>query len=121
MAMARSVAPPVPNSGNVALGNLLLKFDTFSVSIAGEHIPVTYQEFEILRVLASQPDRIIPFDDLTGVLWQAAGRTYKRRLNVVIHRLRSKLDRSNPYQIIAVRLRGYGLLSQSAVTRKQEA
>lgn len=113
--MVPSVAPLVASSGNVSLGNLLLRLDVFAVFIDRARVAVTYQEFEILRVLASQPDRIVPFDELTNALWHAAGHTYKRRLNVVVHRLRSKLDASYPYQIKAVRLRGYGLLSQDLV------
>ena len=103
---ANAVAPMV------SLGNLRINLDTFEVFVGSTRVHLTYQEFETLRRLLDQPDKIVPFDTLTDLLWQATGHVFRRRLNVVVHRLRLKLAGSSPYQVEMVRLRGYGLLTR---------
>ena len=101
-----------PAARMVSLGNLQVNLDTFEVFIERTRVRLTYQEFETLSSLIDQPDKIVPFDALTELLWHATGHVFKRRLNVVVHRLRLKLAGSSPYQVEMVRLRGYGLLTR---------
>jgi DNA-binding response OmpR family regulator len=111
--MAMTFAEPiVPQSGVLSLGNFHVNLDTFDVAIDGTRVRLTYQEFEVLRRLLSEVDKIVPFELLTDYLWHASGHSFNRRLNVLVHRLRLKLTGSFPYQVEAVRLRGYGLLSR---------
>jgi len=93
-------------------GNLVVNFDNFHVFIEDEPVALSFQEFELLRTLLANLDRVISIDMLTRALWQDSGHTYVRRLNVVVHRLRAKLGSSRPYQIESVRGRGYGLITQ---------
>lgn len=97
--------------GLLTLGNLSLNLDNFQVTVAAEPVQTTFQEFELLRFLMRNQDRIIPLDVLTSVLWPENDRKAVRRLNVVIHRLRAKLRSSAPYQLETVRSRGYGLIA----------
>jgi two-component system alkaline phosphatase synthesis response regulator PhoP len=92
-------------------GNLVVNFDNFHVSVEDVPVFVSFQEFELLRTLLANLDRVISTDALTRAMWQETGRTYVRRLNVVVHRLRAKLAGSRPYQIESVRGRGYGLVN----------
>ena len=96
----------------LALGNLTLDSGVFLVRIANRPVELSYYEFELMRVLAAQPDRIIPYDGITSALWGASGHSKTRRLQVLVHRLRSKLSGSHPYSIETVRGRGYGLVAK---------
>jgi two-component system OmpR family response regulator len=94
----------------VRLGNLTLDLRSFRLSVEGEPVEVTYYEFELLRRLASQVDHVLSYTTLATGLWGRAGRKELRNLNVVVHRLRQKVQTSSPYVIETVRGRGYGLL-----------
>jgi DNA-binding response OmpR family regulator len=98
-----------------SVGNLSLDTDAYRVTVAGEPVELTYQEFELLNLLAHDPRRIITSEALAQALWQTADQKASRRLSVVVCRLRQKIAASSPYQIETVRKRGYGLTD--ALTR----
>jgi len=106
--------------GLVSLGPLTLNFDTYQTAVAGERVDLTYDEFELLALLTAQPDRVISYDTLARHLWDIAGRVANRRLNVLVHRIRSKLGDISPYEIRTVRERGYGLLKEAEVKRREQ-
>lgn len=95
----------------LSLGNLSLNLWNYRAVVADLPVELTYQEFELLRLLARSADRIVSFDALTRGLWQTTGHRETRRLNVLAFRLRSKLAASHPYHIETVRGRGYGLVT----------
>ena len=104
-------------SGLVSLGPLTLNFDTFQTLVSGERVDLTYDEFELLALLTAQPNRVISYDILARHLWDISGRVANRRLNVIVHRIRSKLGEIWPYEIRTVRERGYGFLKSDGATR----
>ena len=77
---------------------------------AQDVIGLTYHELELLRVFFDQYDRVIPYKEITERIWGTSERTALRHLNVLVHRLRTKIASSYPYVIETVRGRGYGLL-----------
>jgi len=92
------------------LGNVSVNLDTYQVHVGDAFVETTYLELELLRLLMAQPNRIVSYTDLTEALLHASDRGAIRHLNVLVHRLRSKLAGSEPYTIETVRGRGYGLL-----------
>ncbi len=94
----------------LAVGNLTLDFARYRVLVDDQPVVLTYREFDLLALLARQPDRMLPFDVLTHALWGSTGKKDRRHLNVLVHRLRSKLTACSPYRIDIVRNRGYGLV-----------
>jgi DNA-binding response OmpR family regulator len=84
----------------------------FRVRIAMRPVELSFYEYELMRVLGEQPDRILGYDTLTNLLWGGAGRNQTRRLQVLVHRLRVKLVGSHPYYLETVRGRGYGLVTR---------
>ena len=100
-----------PLAGLISLGNLSLNLNTFEVTVGTEVVTTSYQEFELLKELMENENRIIPLDVLTRLLWNETGKLAVRRLNVLMHRLRLKLARSAPYRLRTVRSRGYGLIA----------
>lgn len=105
--------PLAPEPANVIVGNIALDLSTYRVSVASRPANLSYQEFELLRLLAGSPDRVASFASLSNFLWGTQGQRENRRLNVLVCRLRSKLAESAPYRLETVRGRGYGLLSHS--------
>jgi DNA-binding response OmpR family regulator len=103
-----------PPATTISLGNLEIDHRVFGVRIAMRPVELSFFEFELMRVLSEQPDRILPYDALTNALWSATGRNETRRLQVLVHRLRAKLKGSQPYTIETVRGRGYGLVARTA-------
>ena len=106
-----SSTSPEGHDALLKVGNLTVNFYNFQVAVDGFPVFLTFQEFELLRLLVANPDRVVSNDELTSSLWHATGRTLVRRLNVVVHRLRAKLASSSPYQIDSVRGRGYGFIA----------
>jgi DNA-binding response OmpR family regulator len=104
-------SPAEPTS--LTVGNIALDLGTYRVSVGSRPANLSYQEFELLRLLAASPDRVASFASLSDFLWGTEGQRENRRLNVLVCRLRSKLADSAPYRLETVRGRGYGLLSHS--------
>jgi DNA-binding response OmpR family regulator len=104
-------APNVALQPLTCLGNLEV-FPGLRVRIAKRPVVLSFHEHELMRVLTDQPDRILPYEALTNLLWGASGRSQTRRLQVLVHRLRGKLAGSQPYSLETVRGRGYGLVRQ---------
>jgi two-component system OmpR family response regulator len=98
------------HEGVRTLGNLSLNLNSYRVAVGTEVIGLTYHELELLRVFFDQYDRVIPYKEITERIWGTSERTALRHLNVLVHRLRTKIASSYPYVIETVRGRGYGLL-----------
>ena len=98
------------HEGVRTLGNLSLNLNSYRVAVGQDVIGLTYHELELLRVFFDQYDRVIPYKEITERIWGTSERTALRHLNVLVHRLRTKIAASYPYVIETVRGRGYGLL-----------
>lgn len=110
---ARNEDAPLRNDGSLSAGNLSIDLDQYLVLIGDAPVDLTYQEFELLRLLFEGRDRILSYDELTSGLWNGHSADARRRLGVVVCRLRAKLDATWPYHIQTVRSRGYGLTLHS--------
>jgi DNA-binding response OmpR family regulator len=94
-------------------GNVRIDLKTFAVTVKDRAVYLTYFEFELLKTLCRQVDRIVNYDALCQALWQSEGPRERRRLNVAICRLRTKMAASWPYRVETVRGRGYGFLANT--------
>jgi DNA-binding response OmpR family regulator len=94
----------------VSVGNITVNLDSYRVAVDGDIVDLTYHEIELLHLLMENADRILSYDTLTRSIWGVSERFTTRHLNVLVHRLRTKLAGSKPYWIETVRGRGYGLL-----------
>ncbi len=75
----------------------------------GEDVQLTYVEFELLRVLASNPGRVFTRQALLEELWGGSDYRDPRTIDVHIRHLREKLepDPRTPELILTVRSVGY--------------
>jgi two-component system, OmpR family, alkaline phosphatase synthesis response regulator PhoP len=96
---------------DLVFGNVRVNLKTFDVLVKDMEVNLTFFEFELLRVLCREVDRIIHYDELCQALWRSIGRKERRRLSVAICRLRAKLEASRPYRVETVRGRGYGFIA----------
>jgi DNA-binding response OmpR family regulator len=114
------VQQPGPGpSEELVFGNVRVNLGTYGVMVRDKVVDLTYYEFELLRLLCRQVDRIVNYDALCQALWTSIGQKERRRLSVTICRLRTKLESSWPYRVETVRGRGYGFIASP--TRPSEA
>ena len=75
----------------LTVGDVVMDLAAKEMSIAGESIPLTKTEFEILALLAANPSRIFSREAIIDRLWKDAPYTTERTVDVHITRLRKKM------------------------------
>ena len=80
-----------------------------AVAVDGRSVQLTYVEFELLRILASNPGRVYTRQMLLEALWGSSEYREPRTIDVHVRHLREKLeqDPSDPALIFTVRGVGY--------------
>jgi DNA-binding response OmpR family regulator len=95
-----------------AVGTLTIDRARCSVRVDDEPIHLTPTEYHLLRVLAEQPNRVVPISELTDQVWGTHDPDIVRSLQVHIRRMRAKLNagQRRPPALVAVRGFGYQLV-----------
>ena len=111
-ALLRRAAAPrrEARDGEVILrGDLRIDIARRSVETDGRPVQLTYVEFELLRVLASNPGRVYTRQALLEALWGGSEYREPRTIDVHVRHLREKLERdpAEPQLIFTVRGVGY--------------
>ena len=88
-------------------GALTIDLASYRVSIEGALVELTYKEYELLRFLATQPDRVFTREALLDKVWGYDFYGGARTVDVHIRRLRSKLEIGGRTFIDTVRSVGY--------------
>ena len=73
-------------------GNLTIDVNSFAVSLDGRNIELTYKEYELLKLFASNPGRVFRREDILNRIWGDDYFGGTRTVDVHVRRLRSKLD-----------------------------
>ena len=89
-------APP-PETKILKHGDLEIDLDRHTVRAGDRDISLTPIEFNILKLLASNPGYVYSRNDLLSVIWDTAYEGYKRNIDPHVNRLRTKLE-ENPKQ-----------------------
>lgn len=71
--------------------NLTLDGNAFSASVGGVDVPMTRQEFKILELLLSHPDRVYSKQDIYDYAWEDHYMGEDKTINVHISNIRKKL------------------------------
>lgn len=91
------------------LQGLTFDIDSHKVFFEGEDLCLSNKEFELLYLLATNPKRLITFEDIAIKLWGLYSESDKATIMVTASRLRKKLssisDFDNPIE--SVRSKGY--------------
>ena len=91
----------------LTVGNLTLDADAVSATVAGEDVPVTTREFNILYKLLSYPNKTFSRAQLMDEFWGVESETSLRAVDVYITKLRDKFSGCNGFEIKTVRGLGY--------------
>ena len=112
--LRRSKAQPVveeepENQNTINSGELSINVERYEVAKNGEIIDITLREFELLKFLAMQPDKIFSREKLLENVWGYEYYGDVRTVDVTVRRLREKIedDPSMPKYIITKRGVGY--------------
>ena len=89
------------------LGNLELDADAMAAVVAGEDVPVTTREFNIVYKLLSYPNKTFSRAQLMDEFWGVESETSLRAVDVYITKLRDKFSACGGFEIRTVRGLGY--------------
>jgi two-component system OmpR family response regulator len=89
-------------------GDLILDRDARLCTRAGENVPLTPREFDLLALLAWRDGRVVPRTEVLESVWGDVHENAARSLDVIVARLRRKLDSPGmPSCIRTIRQHGY--------------
>ena len=91
----------------LTVGNLTLDADAVTATVAGQEIPVTTREFNILYKLLSYPNKTFSRAQLMDEFWGVESETSLRAVDVYITKLRDKFSGCSGFTIKTVRGLGY--------------
>lgn len=81
------------NQGQVIrVGELSIDLESYEVNMAGRRVSLTYKEFQLLTLLASNPGRVYTREALLNQVWGYDYLGGTRTVDVHIRRLRSKVE-----------------------------
>ena len=98
--LRRAAGPAADTTGSITLGPLVLDVARREVRVGDEPVDLTPREYELLKVLVSQPGRLVTRGTLLRAVW---GRQYvdeDHYLHVYVSRLRRKLAAADPTDTI---------------------
>ena len=98
------------HSGGASLveqAGLVINLETYQASITGRALDLTYMEYELLRFLATNPNRVFTRETLLNRVWGYEYYGGARTVDVHVRRLRAKLGEENASLIQTVRSVGY--------------
>jgi phosphate regulon transcriptional regulator PhoB len=90
-------------------GDLKIDFTTYEVFARGKNVKLTLKEFELLRFLVQNPNRVLSRDQLLDRVWGGETFVTPRTVDVHIRRLRKAIEKddSKPKWILTLRGVGY--------------
>ena len=90
-------------------GGLKIDFATYEVLVRGKTVKLTLKEFELLKFLVQNPNRVLNRDQLLDRVWGGETFVTPRTVDVHIRRLRKAIEKddSQPKWILTLRGVGY--------------
>ncbi len=89
------------------VGELSIDLERYDVTIAGRRVSLTYKEFQLLVLLASNPGRVYSRESLLSQVWEYDYLGGTRTVDVHVRRLRSKIESPGRTFIETIYLVGY--------------
>jgi DNA-binding response OmpR family regulator len=109
---AETKSEPERISQRLVVGDLEMDPQAHTASCAGRALNLSPREFDLLLLLASQPDKVVSTDELLSHVWGAEFVGQPQVVYVHIRWLREKIeaDPAHPKRIVTVRGVGYKLV-----------
>jgi two-component system alkaline phosphatase synthesis response regulator PhoP len=112
-ALLRRTAPAGPTSSAYPIGQFSLDLRKQELVRDGKAVPLSTQEFKLLRYLYEHRGEVLDRDELLSAVWGYDESVYTRTVDVHIAWLRQKLgDKRSQSLIVTVRGRGYKLATE---------
>lgn len=99
-------------------GDLNMDLITRKVSRSGHEIELQSREFALLELLLRHPGRVVTKTMILEQLWDYSFDPQTNVVDVLVHRLRTKLDRDFPVKLIQT-IRGVGYVFKSSSTNHE--
>ena len=105
-----------PRPDRIEVGSIVIEPSSMSVSVRGESVVLTANEFALVHALAQRPGRVLDREQLLQLLHGTPDEAFDRSIDVVVSRVRAKieLDPKNPRMLKTVRGVGYMLATGDA-------
>ncbi|MBQ3257992.1 MAG: response regulator transcription factor [Oscillospiraceae bacterium] len=97
----------IANDRRIIIGDVVLDYDTLTVSRGGEVQELPRKEFLLLYKLLSYPGKIFTRIQLMDEIWGADSETGWETVTVHIGRLRKRFEHWDEFEIVSVRGLGY--------------
>jgi two-component system KDP operon response regulator KdpE len=94
--LRRAAGPDADTEGRLRLGPVVLDVPHHEVFVGEVPVELTPREFELLKVLLSQPGRVVTAGRLLRAVWGTAYSDEAHYLHVYVSRLRRKLAAADP-------------------------
>jgi DNA-binding response OmpR family regulator len=100
-----------PKAERLELGSLVIDAATMTVAVEGKPVTLTSNEFALLHALAQRAGRVLAREQLLQMLHGTADEAFDRSIDVVVSRVRQKIepDPRNPRILKTIRGVGYML------------
>ncbi len=95
------------NEHKLKIGDVVLDYDSLSVSKNGQLQVLPQKEFYLLYTLLSTPEKVYTRLQLMDSIWGMNSETVDTTVNVHINRLRKRFDGWTEFEIVAIRGIGY--------------
>jgi len=107
IARARRQVNGISADDVVRIGSLRIDLATYQVTVDGEPVDFTYMEYELLRFLATHPNRVFGREALLTSVWGYDYFGGARTVDVHVRRVRAKLGTEHAQRLKTVRSVGY--------------
>jgi DNA-binding response OmpR family regulator len=97
----------IANEKKLTAGSLVLNADEMTAAVAGEEIPLTVREFNVLWKLLSYPKKTFTRNQLMDDFWGMENESAPRTVDVYITKLRNKFAACKDFEILTVHGLGY--------------
>ena len=91
----------------IEIGSLKMDADEQSCTLAGEEIPLTVREFNLLYKLLSYPKKTFTRSQLMNEFWDIEATSGLRSVDVYMRKLREKFEGCEDFEIVTVHGLGY--------------
>jgi DNA-binding response OmpR family regulator len=108
-AVLRRAGPRAIGDEVLQVGPIVLDIARREARVRGEVAELTFSEFELLRALMTQPERLFSREELLRAIWGDSAYRDPRGIDVHVRHLREKLeeDPAAPHMLLTVRGAGY--------------
>jgi len=97
-----------PPKNSIVVDRLLLNLDKYELSVNGNLVELTFKEFELLKVLLQNQNKVFTRNKLLSTIWEYDFYGGSRTVDVHIRRLRSKIP--PPYNLMLKTIRSVGYM-----------